>query len=100
LVVKCQATRSREQNRKTARELLAQKLDDLRNGEQSRAALVGEVKRQRSASAAKKSRRKYRALAEEKAAQDGSGSEPTTSSLADETHAKPDDTPSSQGPRD
>lgn len=68
IVVKSQATRSREQNRKHARELLAQKLDDLKNGEQSRSAIVGDVKKKRSDSAAKKSRRKYRKLEEEKAA--------------------------------
>ena len=60
IVVKSQATRSRSQNRKHARELLAAKLDDIRNGEQSRNAIVGEVKRKKKASASKKSRRKYR----------------------------------------
>lgn len=67
IVVKSQATRSRSQNRKIARQLLADKLDVLLNGEQSRSAIVGEVKRKKAASAAKKSRRKYRKLEEEKA---------------------------------
>ncbi|KAG6010775.1 hypothetical protein E4U21_004163 [Claviceps maximensis] len=67
IVVKCQATRSRSQNRKEARELLARKLDDLRNGEQSRSSIVGEVKRKKAASALKKSRRKYRQLEQDKA---------------------------------
>ncbi|UNI18920.1 hypothetical protein JDV02_005154 [Purpureocillium takamizusanense] len=62
IVVKSQATRSRSQNRKHARELLAQKVDDLLHGDQSRSAIIGEVKRKRAASAAKKSRRKYRRL--------------------------------------
>ncbi|OAQ85550.1 peptidyl-tRNA hydrolase domain-containingprotein [Purpureocillium lilacinum] len=62
IVVKSQATRSRSQNRKHARELLAQRVDDLLHGDQSRSAIVGEVKRKRAASAAKKSRRKYRKL--------------------------------------
>jgi protein subunit release factor B len=66
IVVKCQATRSRTQNRKIARTLLAQKLDDLNNGEESRSAIVGEVKRKKAASAAKKSRRKYKLLEEER----------------------------------
>jgi len=70
IVVKCQATRSREQNRKTARELLAARLDEIVNGDQSRTAIVGGFKKKRSDSAAKKSRRKYRKLEEEKAAQD------------------------------
>ncbi|KAI1498513.1 RF-1 domain-containing protein [Biscogniauxia marginata] len=62
LVVKSQATRSRSQNRTIARQLLADKLDDLARGGQSRAAVVGEVRRKKKASAAKKSRRKYRKL--------------------------------------
>ena len=66
IVVKSQATRSREQNRKIARDLLAARLDEMVNGDQSRTAIVGSVKKQRSDSAAKKSRRKYRKLEEEK----------------------------------
>jgi len=63
-VVKSQATRSREQNRKHARELLAQKIDDLQNGDQSRSSIVGGFRKKRADSAAKKSRRKYRKLEE------------------------------------
>ena len=66
IVVKSQATRSREQNRKIARDLLAARLDEMVNGDQSRTAIVGSVKKQRSDSAAKKSRRKYKKLEEEK----------------------------------
>jgi len=66
IVIKCQATRSREQNRKTARELLAARLDEIVNGDKSRSAIVGDVKKRRADSAAKKSRRKYRKLEEEK----------------------------------
>ncbi|KAI1076298.1 RF-1 domain-containing protein [Whalleya microplaca] len=65
LVVKSQATRSRSQNRTIARRLLADKLDDLALGDQSRAAVVGEFRRKKKASSAKKSRRKYRKLGEE-----------------------------------
>ncbi len=68
IVVKSQATRSRAQNRKHAREILAQRLDDLQNGEQSRAGIVGAVRKKRADSAAKKSRRKYKKLEEEKTA--------------------------------
>ncbi|KAK0652240.1 peptide chain release factor class I/class II [Cercophora newfieldiana] len=64
IVIKCQATRSREQNRKTARDLLALRLDELVNGDQSRTAIVGNFKKKRADSAAKKSRRKYRKLEE------------------------------------
>ena len=77
IVVKCQATRSREQNRKTARELLAARLDELANGDKSRTAIVGDVKRKRAASAAKKSRRKYRKLEEEKAPSQPLETDPT-----------------------
>lgn len=75
IVVKSQATRSREQNRKIARELLAAKLDILANGEQSRTAIVGSVKKKRADSAAKKARRKYRRLEEEKARGEAGGEE-------------------------
>ncbi|KAJ3519746.1 hypothetical protein NM208_g14003 [Fusarium decemcellulare] len=68
IVVKSQATRSRDQNRKHARELLAQRIDELRNGGLSRSAIVGQVKKKKADSASKKSRRKYKKLEEEKAA--------------------------------
>ncbi|KAM0324056.1 hypothetical protein ACHAQA_008244 [Verticillium albo-atrum] len=64
IVVKSQATRSRTQNRKIARQLLAERLDNLENGDQSRSAIVGEAKRKKAASAAKKSKRKYKKLEE------------------------------------
>lgn len=66
IVVKSQETRSREQNRKFARNVLAEKLDRLEKGEQSRSAIKAERARSKKASAAKKSRRKYRKLEEEK----------------------------------
>ncbi|ATY67058.1 peptidyl-tRNA hydrolase domain [Cordyceps militaris] len=66
IVVKSQATRSRAQNRKHARDILAQRLDDLENGPESRAGIVGAVRKKRADSAAKKSRRKYKKLDEER----------------------------------
>ncbi|PHH59247.1 hypothetical protein CDD81_3527 [Ophiocordyceps australis] len=68
IVVKSQATRSRDQNRKHARQLLADEIDKLHNGDQSRSAIVGQAKKKKADSAAKKSRRKYKKLAEEKEA--------------------------------
>ncbi|EEQ30329.1 peptidyl-tRNA hydrolase domain-containing protein [Microsporum canis CBS 113480] len=65
-VVKCQATRSQSQNRKIAKQILAEKVELLEKGDQSRAAIVTNVKKKRKASKMKKSRRKYRALEEEK----------------------------------
>lgn len=66
LVVKSQATRSRSQNLKIATQLLADKIDQRENGEHSRAAIVERYKSKKKASRGKKSRRKYRALEEEK----------------------------------
>jgi protein subunit release factor B len=76
LVLKVQATRSRSQNRKIAREMLAERVEELEKGKESRVAVVQEVKRKRKSSAAKKSKRKYRALEEaKKASDDGIGEE-------------------------
>jgi hypothetical protein len=71
--VKCQATRSRSQNRKIARDLLALKLDELHNGAASRTAVSGDVKRKKAASKAKQSRRKYKKLEGEGVDEDGMG---------------------------
>ncbi|KAI1351783.1 RF-1 domain-containing protein [Xylaria sp. FL0043] len=89
LVVKCQETRSRSQNRTIARRLLADKLDDIARGDESRSAVVGEVKRKKKASSAKKSRRKYRKLDEKKGAtgteeileEEGDGADPVDEEL-------------------
>jgi protein subunit release factor B len=66
LVLKVQATRSRSQNRKIARQMLAEKLEELEKGKDSRVAIVGDSKRKKKSSAVKKSKRKYRMLEEEK----------------------------------
>ncbi|KAL2217096.1 RF-1 domain-containing protein [Thermoascus aurantiacus ATCC 26904] len=66
VVVKCQATRSRSQNHKIAMEILAEKVEALEKGDQSRLAIKAERARKKKASRMKKSRRKYRALEEEK----------------------------------
>lgn len=86
IVVKSQATRSRSQNRKLAREILAQKVDDALNGTTSRSAIVGEVKRKKAASAAKKSRRKYRKLEEQEASEE-QAVEAHVAATAEETDA-------------
>jgi peptide chain release factor len=66
IVVKSQATRSRSQNYKIARRLLADKVDEHLNGDQSRVKIKQEKKSTKKRSAEKKSRRKYRALEEKK----------------------------------
>jgi len=68
IVVKSQHTRSREQNRKYARLLLGEKLDELEKGEDSRTAIKTERARVKKASANKKTKRKYKKLDEAKAA--------------------------------
>jgi len=62
IVIKSQATRSRSQNRKIARTLLAQKVEVLEKGPESRLAKKEERARKKKASSGKKARRKYRAL--------------------------------------
>ena len=62
IVVKCQETRSRSQNRKIARRLLAEKVDRLEKGDESRSAWKEHREKKKRASKVKKSRRKYRAL--------------------------------------
>ncbi len=66
IVLKVQETRSREQNRKIAREKLAEQLEVLEKGDKSRKSVVGSTKAKRKASGVKKSKRKYRLLEEEK----------------------------------
>ncbi|RDL35154.1 uncharacterized protein BP5553_07085 [Venustampulla echinocandica] len=68
LVLKVQSTRSRTQNRKLARQMLADRLEQQTKGAESRTAVVGEVKRKKKSSATKKSKRKYRLLEEAKEA--------------------------------
>lgn len=64
IVLKVQATRSRTQNRKIARQMLAGRVEELEKGKESRIAVVGETKKKRKSSAVKKSKRKYRLLEE------------------------------------
>ena len=65
VVVKSQATRSRSQNRKIARRILAEKLEEAEKGPESRTALKADIKRKKKASKRKKARRKYRNAGEE-----------------------------------
>ncbi|KAI9891430.1 MAG: hypothetical protein M1814_002749 [Vezdaea aestivalis] len=68
LVVKSQDTRSQSQNRRLARKMLAEKLDLIEKGPESRIALKRALLSKRKGSAAKKKRRKYKKLDEEKTA--------------------------------
>ena len=69
IVVKSQATRSRTQNETIARRILAEKVEQLEKGSESRVEKKRERESKKKRSAEKKSRRKYRKLAEEKNAQ-------------------------------
>ena len=71
IVVKSQATRSKNQNYTIARRLLAEKVELLQKGDQSRAAKVVDRKSRKKRSADKKKRRKYRQLEEVKDGQEG-----------------------------
>lgn len=66
LVVTCQYSRSQEQNRKRAREILALKIDELQNPEGCRTAIVNERKTKTKQSKTKKANKKYKVLDEER----------------------------------
>jgi peptide chain release factor len=62
IVVKCQETRSRSQNRKIARRILGERIEEMELGDESRVVKKREEKTKRKKSAEKKRRRKYREL--------------------------------------
>jgi protein subunit release factor B len=65
IVVKYQDTRSREVNRKMARRILQDRIEEMELGEGARTKVKAREKAKKKASVGKKSRRKYRKLAEE-----------------------------------
>lgn len=66
IIIKCQETRSREENRRIARRLLVRKLDVIQNGEDSWEGVRKWKEIRKKKSREKKSKRKYRRLEEEK----------------------------------
>lgn len=60
--IRCQATRSRSQNRTIGRRILAERIEELEKGDQSRTSIKEEKVRKKKASSIKKSRRKYKEL--------------------------------------
>jgi protein subunit release factor B len=62
IVVKYQDTRSREINRKMARRILQDRIEEMELGEDARTKVRAREKSKKKASASKKTRRKYRAL--------------------------------------
>jgi protein subunit release factor B len=72
IVVKYQDTRSREINRKMARRILQDRIEEMELGEDARTRVRAREKSKKKASSGKKSRRKYRKLEEGK---EGGGDE-------------------------
>jgi peptide chain release factor len=70
MMIKCQETRSREENRRIARRVLVRKLDIMQNGEESLQEIRKWREVRKKKSREKKSRRKYRRLDEEKSRKD------------------------------
>lgn len=66
IVIKCQETRSREQNREYARRLLADRVEHAQNADESRVSIKAKEAARKRASKVKKAKRKYRKLDEEK----------------------------------
>ncbi|ODV60383.1 Rso55p ASCRUDRAFT_36045 [Ascoidea rubescens DSM 1968] len=66
IVISAQPTRSREQNRKKAREIIALKLEEINDPENCRTKIIKDLKVKSKKSKLKKSKRKYQRLAEEK----------------------------------
>jgi hypothetical protein len=76
--------------------LLAQRVDEFHNGDQSRSAIVGQVKLKKASSASKKSRRKYKKLEEEKAAAAAEAQSETIPDATEGVSASTNDTESPQ----
>lgn len=66
LVVTCQYSRSQEQNRKKAREILALKLEELQNPDGCRTAVLRDREAKVKQNKAKKSSRKYKSIEEQR----------------------------------
>ncbi|KIV85243.1 hypothetical protein PV11_00965 [Exophiala sideris] len=75
IVVKSQRTRSKSENFKIAKRILAEKVELLEKGGESRAAKVHDRARKKKLSAEKKRRRKYRALSENGTGKEDDGDE-------------------------
>ncbi|PUU76089.1 RF-1 domain-domain-containing protein [Tuber borchii] len=75
IVVKSQATRSRSQNRKIARKILAEKLEFMERGPESRLGALAERDRKKKASKSKKAKRKYTKLEADRQTSDSEGDE-------------------------
>ncbi|KAI9672048.1 MAG: hypothetical protein M1831_001861 [Alyxoria varia] len=68
--IRCQETRSRAQNRTIARRILAERIEELEKGDESRTVLKAEKAKKKKANMMKKKRRKYQNLGDSKEEQD------------------------------
>lgn len=99
--MKCQATRSRTQNRTIARKLLADKLDEREKGPNSRKALKADIERKKKASKAKKANRKYKAMAEgEREEMEADANEEVTEEIAGEAMSESSATSTEDNPKE
>ncbi|CAD6572485.1 MAG: hypothetical protein ASARMPREDX12_005244 [Alectoria sarmentosa] len=73
--IKSQATRSRSQNRKIARSLLAEKIEAAEKGPDSRTALIAAIKSKKKASKSKKARRKHKSQDEREDGEEETGND-------------------------
>ncbi|KAF9977716.1 hypothetical protein BGZ73_005079 [Actinomortierella ambigua] len=87
IVVQCQATRSLPQNRKLARRILIARLDEYYNGSMSKRARKAEKIRDKKRRAARKSAKKYAAIAASKESEVGENEARATSSTNTTTAA-------------
>ncbi|KAG0286673.1 hypothetical protein BGZ96_009265 [Linnemannia gamsii] len=75
IVVQCQATRSLPQNRKLARRILVQRLDEYHNGDLSKRGQKAEKIREKKKRMARKSAKKYHAKGDDDGGDDDAGVE-------------------------
>jgi len=78
--------------------MLAERLEELEKGKESRVAVVGETKRKKKSSAMKKSKRKYRLLEEAKGKEDGLSEREGGNRTAGSEDANRNDVGSKRGP--
>ena len=93
-MVKSQATRSRSQNERIAKQLLADRVEELEKGGESRTAMKADRARKKKASKMKKSRRKYRSLEEGKSSEEGEEEGEEGKNDSEDTGSEPTSQPS------
>jgi len=98
IVVKCQETRSRSQNRKIARRILGERVEEAELGDGARTKIKEAVENKKKRSGEKKRRRKYRALAE--GAEEGKDEEVDEGEVAESAERRKEDSAGSVADRE